>query len=155
MNFVNFLNFKFFEKIKKTPKKEWLNEVHYCKVIDVYDGDTVTVIIRKRREWIQIKVRMLGYDAPEIKPPKNKPDREVEIINAKKAKADLESQVLNKIFVLKVKSPDKYGGRILGELYRVNFFGKPEEKSINTWMMENSITLPYEGGTKLNFNFEN
>ncbi len=41
-----------------------------CKVVNVYDGDTCTVVFRHRGKLEQHSVRMLGYDSPEMKPPK-------------------------------------------------------------------------------------
>ena len=42
-----------------------------AKVVDVYDGDTCSIVIRLNNEWTKFKVRAYGYDTPEMKPPKD------------------------------------------------------------------------------------
>ena len=39
-----------------------------AKVVDVYDGDTITVSIINNCTIQKHKLRMLGYDSPEMKP---------------------------------------------------------------------------------------
>lgn len=41
-----------------------------AKVTDVYDGDTVTIVFFNGQEPVKYSFRMLGYDAPEVKPKK-------------------------------------------------------------------------------------
>ena len=59
---------------------------YLVKVVDVYDGDTITVILINKCGYEKHKLRMYGYDSPEIKPLKNKKNRDTEIKNALKAK---------------------------------------------------------------------
>ena len=39
-----------------------------AKVVDVYDGDTVTIVIFNKCGFEKHKLRMYGYDSPEMKP---------------------------------------------------------------------------------------
>ena len=39
-------------------------------VTDIYDGDTVTIVFFNGNEPVKYSFRMLGYDAPEVKPKK-------------------------------------------------------------------------------------
>jgi endonuclease YncB( thermonuclease family) len=58
----------------------------FGKIVDVYDGDTCTIVIKNNKELQKYKVRMLGYDSPEIKPKKIIDNREKIIKKAKDAK---------------------------------------------------------------------
>ena len=51
-----------------------------AKVVDVYDGDTCSVVVWYRGRLTKFRVRCSGYDSPEMKPPKNAENRE-EIIH--------------------------------------------------------------------------
>ena len=57
-----------------------------AKVVSVYDGDTFTACFKYRGQIIKYRFRTFGYDSPEMKPLKSKPNREEE-----KAKADAEA----------------------------------------------------------------
>jgi endonuclease YncB( thermonuclease family) len=97
---------------------DWKGEVHLVKVVSVYDGDTLTVSLIRNGKFIKQKVRMNGYDTPEIKPPLSKPEREKEIEKAKKAREDFISQHQEYMWLF-CDGRDKYG-RILGRLHRVS-----------------------------------
>ena len=77
------------------------------KVIKVYDGDTLWVAIDIHLKIYKFKVRMLGYDSPEMKPRLNLPKREEEIVAAKKAKKYIEDLVLNKKILVEFFKYDK------------------------------------------------
>ena len=118
-----------------------------AKVVDVYDGDTCTIIIKNKNELQKYKVRMLGYDSPEMKPRKNINNREEIIKKAKEAKNALIDKINNKLVYIECGSWDKYG-RLLGTLYTI----KNNKKSINInqWMINNNYGYIYNGGTKRN-----
>ena len=117
-----------------------------CKIVDIYDGDTCTIVIRNRGELQKYKLRMNGYDSPEMKPPKSNKNRNKEIIEAKKAKKALGDISGHGILILECGGWDKYG-RLLGDLYtRTNFGNK--NIHINQWMIDNNYGYPYNGGTK-------
>ena len=42
----------------------------YCKVLSIYDGDTITIGCKVWGKYFKLKIRMFGYDSPEMKPPK-------------------------------------------------------------------------------------
>ena len=58
----------------------------YAKVTDVYDGDTFKACIILHNRVLKFNFRTIGYDAPEIKPPKDIPNRDKHIAMAKRAK---------------------------------------------------------------------
>ena len=92
------------------------SNVKRALVLDVYDGDTVTLIFKHNNEMNKWKVRLLGINSPEIRPRKNVENRD-SIINKAKASRDyLESLILNKLIYIHSGEFDNFG-RILAYLY--------------------------------------
>jgi len=115
-----------------------------CKVVDVYDGDTVTIVLLNKFGFEKHKLRMYGYDSPEIKPRLNISNREDEIKKAKAAKQYISDLILDKIVEFESMGYDKYG-RLLGKLYLLNYCSKVE---LNQIMIDKGHGYPYFGGTK-------
>ena len=111
-----------------------------CKPVFVYDGDTIHVLVVMNNKASKWKVRMLGYDSPEMKPLKINKNRENEIKAAREAKEALSDLILNKIVDIKFDKFDKYG-RPLATIYLNGL-------NINNWMIENNYGYAYSGGTK-------
>jgi len=129
------------------------------RVVSVYDGDTLRIVFRYKGELQQHNCRMLGYDSPEMKPPIQNKNRELEKNAALLAKAALEKLVNQTRSYVKVECHgfDKYG-RILVVLYSRNrcWCGTNfKEYNINKYMIENGFGVPYDGGTKSSFNNSN
>lgn len=144
--------------LENTPKYDFKDETRWCKVLSCYDGDTITVAICLEKKISQIKVRMNGYDSPEMKPRLNKPYRDQEIIEAKKSKKALEDKILNKLVKISIDGFDKYG-RLLGVIYLKITTGKMFNKTntyenINNYMIKNNFGYIYNGGTKKNIDYE-
>ena len=74
----------------KAPLLDKLAYTSQVYVVSVYDGDTFTIAtynyMNTEKQIVRIKCRMLGIDTPEMKPPKNQPDRIDEIAKAKESK---------------------------------------------------------------------
>jgi len=102
--------------------------LHKCKIVDVYDGDTCTCVLQypDSKKFFKWKVRLMGYNAPELKPLLKTPNRDEIINQAKILRDDLKLLTHNKILYLKFYGFDKYG-RILGKLYYL----ENDTKSIN------------------------
>jgi len=104
----------------------------FCKVLDVYDGDTCTVVYQFENQLIKEKVRMFGYDSAELRPKKKhfpvEEDRQAEIKKGKIARDYLKSLVLGKIMVLKCGGRGNFGRR-LGTLYL-------DDQSVNDLMIQ-------------------
>ena len=115
-----------------------------CRVVSVYDGDTCTALFKMDKNFVKFKVRMLGYDSPEMKPRINLPDREEIKKNAVVAKEALISKTKNKKIILECGNWDKYG-RLLGTLY-------DGDLNINEWMIESEYGYRYDGGKKRRVN---
>jgi len=124
-----------------------------AKVVDIYDGDTLTLIFRYCGKLQQHKCRMLGYDSPEMKPLLSMKNRKLEISKAKEARQALLKWVksCNWIVYIHCHEFDKYG-RILIDLYvpyQPKFFGLFHKKLlINQWMIDENYGYPYDGGKK-------
>jgi endonuclease YncB( thermonuclease family) len=84
----------------------------------------------------RFSVRLRGIDSPEIK---SKSPVEKEL--ALNSKMCLSNVILGQIVQLKNVSTEKYG-RILADVY-------VDDVSVNKWMLENKLAVPYNGGKKI------
>ena len=125
---------------ENTPKYEFKDITKLCRVIDVYDGDTITVAIKLEKTIWKAKIRMYGYDSPEMKPLKKLKNREEIKKSAAVSKLALQSKIYNKIVSADLKGFDKYG-RLLAIINYNN-------ENINKYMIENEYGYDYFGGTK-------
>ncbi len=120
----------FFKRKKsKTKKLKWPDEkdVNHLplknirtivKVVDVYDGDTFTVLIPFGGEFLKLKIRLLGIDTPELNPRgKGTTETITEKEAAKVVRDNVKELILGKQMNVKLTKWDKYGGRVNGELY--------------------------------------
>jgi endonuclease YncB( thermonuclease family) len=113
------------------------------KIVRVYDGDTCFAVFKLDKEYVKFKIRMEGYDSPEMKPALDSKNRECEKKSAQRSKEELEKRVLNKIVKLHCGKWDKYG-RLLGTIFIDNI-------NINEYMINNGFGYVYGGGTKKEF----
>jgi endonuclease YncB( thermonuclease family) len=119
-----------------------------ARVVDIYDGDTCTVIFKFKDEIIKYKVRCMGYDCPEMKPLLSISNRNEIIADAKKAKqrfSELVDFENGGIVYLKLGNFDKYG-RLLGTFFKDDRYDL--EESINNIMIKEGHGYCYNGGTK-------
>ena len=154
------------EKEKKAKKfssfnydslQEWsLNgKSFYTKILDIYDGDTVTICIKINDAYHRMNCRLFGLDTPELRS-----NNEEEKIAAKKARCHLihliTSQTMNpdctrkevrdicaqnqQIFWIECYSFDKYG-RLLIKISKEGFY-------INKKMIDDGFAGEYDGKTK-------
>ena len=114
------------------------NQKYKAKVVNVYDGDTIKVVILFNNKLTRFSLRMTGYDSPELRT-KNQNEKAAAI----KARDALSSKINNKIIDLHCGKFDKYG-RLLGTVYLKNL-------NINQWMIDNNYGYEYDGGTKQQF----
>lgn len=115
-----------------------------CRIVSVYDGDTCTALFKMDKKFVKFKVRMLGYDSPEMKPRLNIPDRDKIKEDANAAKEALILKTKNEKIIIECGDWDKYG-RLLGTLYDGNL-------NINEWMIESEYGYRYDGGRKRKVN---
>ena len=124
-----------------TPKDcmKFIPPVKFCRVIKVYDGDTITIATRfpefHPTNIYKFQVRLNGLDAPEIKGK----DTE-EKLAAINSRDKLSKKILNKEVELREVGFEKYG-RQLCEVWH-------DGVNINKWLIKNRLAVEYDGGTK-------
>lgn len=124
----------------KTPIFTLTDSFVEGKIVDVYDGDTVKIVLNLpiNKQYFRWNCRLSGINTPEIRT-KNTKEKEFGLLVRDKLKERIE----NKILLIKCGEFDKYG-RLLVEIYENN----GELFSINNWLIENNYAKPYDGGTK-------
>lgn len=132
------------------------------KVVEIYDGDTCKIILANDNILMKFNCRLKFIDTPEIKPPKNKINREIEIKNAIRCRNKLIQLTTNidiniddeltkiqlkkkmktnsKVITVQCHEFDKYG-RLLVELFI-------DDKTANNILVEEGLAKLYDGGTK-------
>jgi len=109
-----------------------------ANVIEVYDGDTITVDISLGFSMTlrKLKVRLTGVDTAEMK------SKDPELKKKAVAARDwLKAQILGKDVYLDSEGQDKYG-RWLGKIYT------KEGVCCNEELIKLGLALAYDGGTK-------
>lgn len=130
----------------------------YC--ISVYDGDTVTVNIHSKFGNHQWKVRLTGFDAPELR---TKDEEEKK--HGKACRDMMIDLISGKFCIVKCGLFEKYG-RLLGNIYIREKKGQNNSShietescteyditnnqllDINQWMLDHTPCVVYDGGTK-------
>jgi endonuclease YncB( thermonuclease family) len=130
-----------------------------CRVVDVYDGDTITVIFSfMGAGFFKEKVRLVGIDTPEMKPTgagRSEEDKAAEKRAAMAARDWLRGEILNKRVWLVMWGREKYG-RWLAEVYPHN--GRDDRDStrfiVNSYskqLIQLGHAKPYDGKAKSAF----
>jgi endonuclease YncB( thermonuclease family) len=128
----------------------------YGRLIDVYDGDTIKVILPTFDSYYKFTIRLNGIDTCEIKS-KDKilqdnaikaRDRVFELLTNNKinTKNDIKNLLESEVYLVWVEcvNKDKYG-RILANIYKDN----NTTKSISEILLEEKLAYKYEGKKKL------
>jgi len=129
---------KYLENILYIDTKPFIPPIVYCKVIKVYDGDTITVASRLPFEGSPIyrfSVRLAGIDSPEMRG-----GSELETKKAIESRDALYHLIFGNIIELRNNGKEKYG-RLLADLYYKGLH-------INKWMLDNNYAIEYYGGKK-------
>jgi endonuclease YncB( thermonuclease family) len=107
----------------------------------VIDGDTVEIAVDFLPSPLppKLSIRVMGIDTPE-KAPRAQCDAEAEL--AKKASAFTKNAVANALEIdIKILKWDKYGGRVLGEVYL-------DHQSLAESLVSAGLARHYEGDAK-------
>ena len=128
----------------------------YGRLIDVYDGDTVKVILPTFGSYYKFTIRLNDIDTCEIKS-KDKVlqnngikarDRLFELVTNIKVitKNDIKKTLESDVYLVWVDccNKDKYG-RVLANIYK----DKDTTKSFSEILLEEKLAYKYEGKTKL------
>ena len=108
-----------------------------CKVVSVYDGDTVKIVFPLNNTLYKWNCRLTGIDTPEIRT-KCKAEKQY----GYKVRDCLREKILNKVVKIKCGDFDKYG-RLLGEI-----ICDGDNCTVNQWLINQNYAFSYDGGTK-------
>ena len=128
----------------KTPWLSLNKEIILARVVDVYDGDTITIIFNLSGTFYKEKCRLANIDTAEIRT-KNIEEKKV----ALETKKFLSNIILDRIIYIKCGKWDKFG-RLLGYLYLQEKDIKKDD-SINNLLLNNGMAYQYSGKTKEKF----
>jgi micrococcal nuclease len=109
------------------------------KVVDIYDGDSLTLILPFRDEYFKFKCRLYGIDTAESCT-KNLDEKNVGV----DAKKFLEKMLLGEIVDVICNKFDKYGRLLVVVIYK--------DQNIVDLMVKNGFGYYYDGGKRKNFN---
>ena len=125
-----------------------------AKVVDVYDGDTITVVFMHENRPVKYHMRMSGYDSPEMRPPLSLPDREIFIKAATVVRDHVRASLVGRVVWVKFEHEEKYG-RLMGRVYVPRDGSADFDESlpcVNDEMIKLGYGKPYKGGTKNPYN---
>jgi len=123
-------------------------EIIEARIVDVYDGDTITVLYMYQNIPMKKKIRVLGIDTPEkIVRGKKKGTYlgNLEEAAGNHVKNKVEVLLNEKIIPLEIQKNDKYGGRLNGVVY---FPPGSEWETLTDYLLANKYGRPYSGDEK-------
>lgn len=158
---------------ENTPTFSLENKVVTAKCLDLYDGDTGTFAIELYDTVYKFKMRLSGIDTPEMRPPKNQSDRDIEKKAARYVRNRLLQLLLheNEEVDLKKKYSKneirkklaKHGRTVFLQCGKAGKFGRclikiflceedlaDKNKSLNKILIRENLAYVYHGGTKNN-----
>lgn len=125
---------------KTVPKVPFHNQVIYAKIEEVYDGDTVKIIVLFGAMPVRFSLRILGIDTPEIKQGGGRlPEEHQAAVKVRDYVKSLFPSTLAKICI---RDWDKFGGRVLGDLYLQT------GESVSDLLIHGGWARPYQGEKK-------
>jgi endonuclease YncB( thermonuclease family) len=137
----------------------------YCRVVNVYDGDTITVVLNIFDGFYKFSVRMNGIDTCEIKS-KNEKNKELACFARSRLISLITDKDISETSLLKDRRTinnflnknvycvwiecldfDKYG-RLLANIYKNDNVLTPSE-SFSSILLKEKLAYTYTGETKL------
>jgi endonuclease YncB( thermonuclease family) len=116
------------------------------KVLDVYDGDTITVALEIfPKTFRSFRMRLEGIDTPELRPPLNIPGRKETVAAAEAARDYLSALVKSAVVYVVISGTEKFG-RPLCKMYLADNGGPGE--CVNDLIVESGFGQLYEGGAR-------
>jgi len=116
-----------------------------CKCVEVYDGDTITLILPIGNRGYKDRCRLNGIDTPEIRTK----DAEEKVAGIE-AKNWLSNHINGKMVWVIFDGRDKYG-RLLGTVFNHLDDVKNYNLSYNSRLIAGGMAVPYDGGKKVSF----
>lgn len=130
-----------------------------ARVVDVHDGDTLSIVMEIDQRIVACKVRLFGIDTPEISPPLKQRNREKIVQKAKMARNALIRMVTDveiatddetsshisctantRVVTVHCMGIDKYGRQLMKLL--------ANDVDVANWLIENKFGTAYDGGSK-------
>lgn len=132
-----------------------------AKVVQVYDGDTITVVTRldSTEQFRQYKLRLVGLDTPELKPSQATPHRDLHAQAGAAVRDYLLAQMpIGSLVEIDFVKEEKFG-RLLGTVWLIREIGAPEcffyccstdllyyrTDNINQWLLNRGYAKPFTG----------
>ena len=111
-----------------------------CKVVDVYDGDTMKIVFYYKDELFKWTIRLYGINTPELRPSLKIQNREEIIQRAKEARDFViaKCEEVENMVYFQCIGTGKYG-RLLGNIY----LDKDYTVSINSLLLKNNYAIEY------------
>jgi endonuclease YncB( thermonuclease family) len=134
--------------VEEKDAQKYVVPIRYAKVVRVYDGDTIFVVMVLPGSNVPHKfsVRLRGIDACRRVVAKTSPEMKggsaEEKAAALRSRDALHSLLHGRIVELRQVAYDKYG-RVLAEVHLVG-----EQVSASEWMLQRRLAVPYDGGKK-------
>jgi endonuclease YncB( thermonuclease family) len=120
---------------KSCKELSFKNQEIRCKVVSVYDGDTIKVVFPLGGYLYKWNCRISGVDTPELRT-----RCEAEKRFGYKVRDKLRDKILHKIIKIRCDVFDKYGRLLIIPII--------DGENICEWLLENEYALKYDGGTK-------
>jgi endonuclease YncB( thermonuclease family) len=144
----------------KTPRFTLNNINTYGRLVDIIDGDSLSIILPIYNDYFKFNVRLNGIDTSELHSHKEELRHFAE--NAKNelvkliiktdnlTKHEVQEILDNKLIVVWVECLefDKYG-RLLANVYCFNEHTNDYDISLSQYLLDNKFAYMYNGGTKL------
>lgn len=132
---------------KTVPTVPHQGKIISAKVTDVYDGDTITVVFRFGDDFMKIRIRIVGVDAPEVKVRGQGRGKMVllEEEAGRYIREKVKKMIDQKTIQVRFDKWDKYGGRVIGSVIL-----PPPSKhtTLTEWLMSKKYAKEYFGKKK-------
>lgn len=126
---------------KATPEFSLDGMTCLCKVVDVYDGDSIKVVFFVNNILYRWSLRLFGINTPELRPSRSIENRDEIIQKAKESRDFLKNELekYDNMIYIKCHDFDKYG-RVLAEI----FPNKTLDYSFNQMLLDTNHAVVYE-----------
>lgn len=134
------------QQLKTLPRYETQTGCRWCRIVDVYDGDTCTVVARFDGCLRRRRCRLAGIDAPELCGPHKRPEEAI-------ASRDyLKSRISRRPMRIYHDGLDKYGRLLIRfrvvERRQCALCPWTRRRWVADVMIEAGHAVAYHGGTK-------
>jgi len=132
--------------IKTVPKVPLQNQFTLARIEEVYDGDTVKIIVLLSDTPLRVSLRILGIDTPELKHGEGRlPEEHLAAVNVREY---VKSLFPTNIAKVRIHDWDKYGGRVLGDLFLLT------GENVSEILIKGGWARPYRGEKKKSWTLE-